>query len=127
VPLIPPLEVELRAHRRRQAGRSLALVHRDALVFTTATGKPQNARNCLRAVHEAGDDAKLNADDRPRVGLHDLRHSFVAVALASGLTLPEASALARHANPQVTASFYAGLTDDGRAGLRPKLAAAFEA
>jgi len=27
----------------------------------------------------------------------------------------------------VTASFYAGLTDDGRAGLRPKLAAAFEA
>ena len=50
-----------------------------------------------------GNTAKLNGDDRQLVGLHDLRHSFVALALASGLTLPEASALARHANPRITA------------------------
>jgi hypothetical protein len=34
--------------------------------------------------------------------LHDLRHSFVAIALANGVTLPEAAMPARHANPRVT-------------------------
>jgi integrase len=125
VPMLPALALELRRDRREQAGRNLALVHRDALVFTTATGKPQNHRNTLRAVHAAGNTAKLNGDDRPLVGLHDLRHSFVALALASGLTLPEASALARHANPRITAIAYAGLTDQGRVMLGDKLAAAF--
>ena len=47
-------------------------------------------------------------------------------ALASGLTLPEASALARHANPRITAMAYAGLDDDGRAKLGEKLAMAFQ-
>ncbi len=126
VPMLPALALELRRHRRAQAGRSIALVHREMLVFTTATGKPQNHRNALRAVHAAGNTAKLNGDDRQLVGLHDLRHSFVALALASGLTLPEASALARHANPRITAMAYAGLDDDGRAKLGEKLAVAFQ-
>lgn len=43
------------------------------------------------------------------------------------MTLPEASALARHANPRITAMAYAGLTDDGRLKLGEKLSAAFEA
>ena len=126
VPMLPALALELRRHRRAQARRNLTLVSRDALVFTTATGKPQNHRNALRAVHEAGDRAKLNSGGRPRVGPHDLRHSFVALALASGLTLPEASALARHANPRITAMAYAGLTDEARAGLGAKLVAALD-
>ena len=54
VELLPALALELRAHRSRQAGPNLALVHRDALVFTTARGKPQSRRNALRAVHTAG-------------------------------------------------------------------------
>lgn len=88
-------------------------------------------------MHEAGDAAGLNGKvvkgpegverEREAVGLHDLRHSFVALALASGLTLPEASALARHANPKITAMAYAGLSDDSRLKLADKLAAAFEA
>jgi hypothetical protein len=41
-------------------------------------GKPQSRRNALRAVHVAGDNAGLNGDGVERVGLHDLRHSFVA-------------------------------------------------
>ena len=57
--------------------------------------------------------------------MHDLRHSFVAVALAQGMTLPEAAALARHANPRVTATVYAGLTDQDREQLGAKLAKAF--
>ena len=71
------------------------------------------------------DDTGRVTRDREPVGLYDLRHSFVSIALASGMTLPEASALARHANPLITAKAYAGLTDDSRAKLGGKLAAAF--
>jgi integrase len=125
VPLLPKLAAELKAHRSRVAGQALARVQPEELVFTTLRGKPQSRRNVLRAVHAAGDTAGLNGEGRERVGVHDLRHSFVAVALAAGLTLPEAAALARHANPRVTAAVYAGLTDAGRAGLGEKLASAF--
>jgi integrase len=79
----------------------------------------------LRAVYAAGDAAGLNGDGRERVGVHDLRHSFVGLTLAAGLTLPEAAALARHANPRVTATVYAGLTGEDREQLGAKLAAAF--
>jgi integrase len=89
--MLPALERELRAHRLRQAGVDLRLVNRHALVFTTATGKPQSRRNALRAVHAAGDAAGLNGDDVEPVGLHDLRHSLVAGALDSGVTLRRSS------------------------------------
>jgi integrase len=125
VPLLPTLARELRAHRSRVASQALGRVRPDAFVFTTSRGRPHGRRNVLRAVYAAGDAAGLNGDGRERVGVHDLRHSFVAVALAAGLTLPEAAALARHANPRVTATIYAGLTDAARAGLGAKLAEAF--
>jgi integrase len=127
VPVLPRLADELRAHRSRVAGRGLLCVQPDALVFTTSRGPPHGRRNVLRAVYAAGEAAGLNGDGREPVDVHDLRHSFVAVALAAGLTLPEAAALARHANPRVTATVYAGLTDAARAGLGAKLAAAFGA
>ena len=60
-----------------------------------------------------------------KAALHDLRHSYVANALAGGLTLREAAAAARHANPRVTATVYAGLTDQAREQLGMKLAEAF--
>ena len=82
---------ELRAHRSRVASQGLSRVHRNALIFTTARAKPQGARNLLRAVQAAADAAGLNGDDREPIGVHDLRHSFVAVALASGASLAEAS------------------------------------
>ena len=103
----------------------LGRVRSDALVLTTSRGRHHGRCNVLRTVHAAGDAAGLNAEGRERVGVHDLRHSFVAVALAAGLTLREAGALARRANPRVTATVYAGLTDMARAGLGSKLAAAF--
>ena len=59
--------------------------------------------------------------------MHDLRHSFVAVALAAGLTWPEPAALARHANPRVTATVSAGRTDAARSEIGAKLAEAFGA
>jgi integrase len=123
VRLVPALERELRAHRSRQAQIDLRRVHRGSLVFTTATGKPQSGRNVLRAIHTAGDAAGLNGEGRERVGVHDLRHSFVGQAFEHGLSLPEVSALARHATAQVTASVYAGLTEKAREQAAAKLAA----
>lgn len=48
------------------------------------------------------------------MGLYDLRHSFVAIALAHGVTVPEAAMLARPANPRVTLAIYAGVADGAR-------------
>jgi integrase len=123
--MLPALAAEVRAHRSRVAEQALSRVRPDALVFTTSGGRPHGRRNVLRAVYAAGDAAGLNRDGLERVGVHDLRHSFVAVALAAGLTLPEAAALARHANPRVTATVYAGLTEQSREQLGAKLAEAF--
>lgn len=139
VPLLPALAAELRAHRQRVASQSLARVHGEALMFSTKTGRPQIARNVLRAIHAAGDAAGLNGRvertedgrvirEREPVGVHDLRHSYIAVALQSGqVTLPEAAVLARHANAKITAAAYGGITEDARAKLAGKLAAAFGA
>jgi integrase len=121
VPMLPALARELREHRSRQAFVDLRRVHADALVFTTSRGKPQSRRNALRAVHAAGDKNGLNDNGRQPVGLHDLRHSFVALALASNVSLAEVAALARHANAKVTAAVYAGLADGGREVAAAKL------
>jgi integrase len=120
VPLLPALDRALRRHRSRAAGIDLRRVHADALVFTTTRGRPQSRRNALRALHRAGDVAGLNGDGRERVGLHDLRHSFVGLALGAA-SLAEASALARHANAKVTAQIYAGVTEHGRELAAAKL------
>lgn len=45
------------------------------------------------------------------VRLHDLRHSFASVAVASGMSLPMIGALLGHSQPQTTAR-YAHLSDD---------------
>jgi hypothetical protein len=43
------------------------------------------------------------------------------VALASGLTAVEAAELARHANPGVALTMYAGLGETDRVGITQKL------
>ena len=121
VPMLPALTRELRDHRSRQATVGLQRVRADALVFTTARGRPQSRRNALRAVHAAGDAAGLNGDGRQPVGLHDLRHSYVAAALSAGASLADVAALARHANAKVTAQVYSGITDHGREDAAAKL------
>jgi integrase len=71
-----------------------------------------------------GDAAGLNGDGVEPVGLHDLRHSFVALALDSGVTLAEAAVLARHANAKVTGAIYAGVSEQAKAKIADKLTAA---
>jgi integrase len=124
VTLLPAVRRELVELRSRQAERSLALVKPDALVFTTARGKPQSRRNALRALHKAGDAAGLNPEGAEPVGLQDLRHSLVAAAMERGATAAELAELARHANPRVTLTVYAGLTKDGAKRATAKLAEA---
>jgi integrase len=121
VPMLPALERELKAHRSRQASINLHRTRRDQLVFVAANGKPQGRRNALRAVRKAGDAAGLNGDGIEAVGLHDLRHSFVALALDSGTTLAEAAVLARHANAGVTGTMYAGVNEKAKAQIATKL------
>jgi integrase len=123
VDLLPAVRRELQEHRARVAARDLRGVHPEELVFTTARGKPQSRRNALRALHRAGDAVGLNGKGRPPVGLHDLRHSLAAAALAQ-LSLPEASFLLRHASARVTAQVYAGLTDEARRKAAGRLAKA---
>jgi integrase len=70
-------------------------------------------------VHAAGDATGLNGDDVEPVGLHDLRHSLVAGALDSGVTLAEAAVLARHAN--ATGAIYAAVSEKAKAQIASKL------
>jgi hypothetical protein len=84
-------------------------------------GKPQSRRNALRALHKAGDNAGLNPAGVEQVGLHDLRHSFVALALDARMSLAEVALHARHANARVTGQLYAGLSDKARTQLASKL------
>jgi integrase len=77
--------------------------------------------DALRALHLAGDAAGLDPEGAERVGLHDLRHSFVALALAGTGTPAEVAEAARHANPNVTVTLYAGLSKDGRSRAFTKL------
>jgi integrase len=121
VPLLPALERELRAHRARQAGIDLRLTHGSRLVFTTKRGKPQSGRNAFRAVARAAKNAGLSPEGTQPVGLHDLRHSFVAMVIDAGGTLAEAAMLARHANARITAQVYAGLTEKAKAEVAAKL------
>ena len=121
MPLLPALERELHAHRARQGGVDLRRTHASRLVFTTSHGKPQSLRNALRAVQKAAEAAGLSPEGSQPVGLHDLRHSYVAMALDAGVTLAEAALLARHANAKVTAQVYAGLSEKAKAEVAAKL------
>ena len=120
MPLLPALERELREHRSRQAGVDLRLVHRSALVFTTARGS--RSRGGTRSVPSTPPArSRAQREGVEPVGLHDLRHSFVALALDGGLTLAEAAVLARHANAKVTGAIYAGVSEKAKAQIAAKL------
>ena len=120
----PPRPIATPAPSQGSASeRAFPLVY-DGLIFSTSRGRPQSRRNALRAVQTAGDAAGLNPEGGEKVGLHDLRHSLVALALDAGLSLAEVAVLTRHANAHVTAQVYAGHSDSGRKGIAAKLAAA---
>jgi integrase len=123
VPLMPALADELRAHRERQAGQGFSRIASDARVFQTASGLSPGRRNVLRAVTNGAKRAGLQPEGAEPVGNHDLRHSMAAHALSGGLSMLETSRLLRHANPQVTATVYAGMSNEAVTALGSKLEA----
>ena len=120
VPMVPRLATELRQHRQLLAERvGIQALAPERLVFQTRTGKPLSRRNVLRAVQSAAEQAGIEGD----VGLHDLRHSFAALALTR-LPLTEVSALLGHASVDVTARVYAGVVEgEGQRKQRASLLA----
>jgi integrase len=123
LPMLPVLRRALQEHRRTQGAKNIGLLGESKLVNVTSRGKVQSRRNALRALHNAGVKTGLNTKDNEPIGLHDLRHSLIALAFADPeMTLPEIAALARHANVHVTTTVYAGLVGDGRRQAFGKLA-----
>jgi integrase len=112
VPLVAPLKAALLAHRARRPGVG------EALVFRSANGRHLERQGVLRSLYAAGDAAGLNEGQSKRVGCHDMRHSCAALLFAAGVPAPEVAAILRHANPRVTLSVYAGISNVTRTGLR---------
>jgi integrase len=123
IPLLPALARELAAHRERQGRQGFERIRQESPVFVTASGRPPSRRNLLRAVQSAAKRAGLVQEGQEPVGCHDLRQSLAANAFGLGLGPTEVARLLRHANPRVTLSIYAGLTDDAVSELGGKLAA----
>jgi integrase len=123
LPMLPALVAELKAHRDRQASTvGFNRIGQASYVFQTANGQPQSRRNALRALQAACDTLGLN-EGREKVGLHDLRHSYCAVAFRMGVPVTEVAALARHASPRVTLAVYGGIADDGAKRATDRLSA----
>jgi integrase len=123
IPLLPALADELRAHREWQAALGFGRIRPASLVFQTASGRPLDRRNVLRAVTAAAGHAGLNGAGREPVGCHDLRHSCAAFAFSLGMTPVEVARLLRHSDPAITPSVYADLADSCVKSIGDKLAA----
>jgi integrase len=123
LPMLPALRRELLAHRQRAVETNIALISpgRFVFVYPATPERPMGYRGVGQSVKRAGDRVGLNPPGLAKVTMHDLRHSFVALALEHGATLPEAAELARHASPATTLTVYAGLTKDGRGRAAQKL------
>ena len=121
VPVLPALERELRAHRERQAVQGFDRIRPRALVFQTPPRTRPAAERASCAPDRARSNAGLGGTNQEPVGLHDLHHSLAANSFALGLTHMELARLLRHADPKVTLTVYAGLTDKAVAKLGEKL------
>ena len=127
IPLLSPLAEHLRAHRERQAAKGFERIGPPALVFQSASGRPQHRRNALRAVQNAADAAGLNGGDREPVGCHDLRHSCAAFAFSLGMTPVEVARLLRHSDPAITLSTSRGARRGERGGAGGEAGSGVEA
>ena len=77
----------------------------------------------MRAVTNAGKRAGLQPEGAEPIGVHDLRHSLAAYALRWRPVADENSRVLRHANSQVTATVYAGMSNEAVTALGSKLEA----
>ncbi len=114
---IPPTLVTiLREHRASQV-RSI-----EGYVFPNQRGGPLDGTNVTHRFQRF-----CKAVGLPHIRFHDLRHSYASLALQSGVTLKEVSAMLGHASITLTADTYAHLApvqyDDAAAKLEALLGA----
>ena len=74
-------------------------------VFCSETGGPLNERNVSRSWYRLRRKAQKEGV-RP-LRLHDARHTFASLALASGKSIPWVSGQLGHASPEITLRVYA--------------------
>jgi integrase len=91
----------LQRHRERQEASGLRPLP-IAYVFISTAGTPLEPRNVNRAF-----DALLERAGLRRIRLHDLRHSFGSLLLASGASPREVMELLGHSNIAMTMDVYA--------------------
>jgi integrase len=122
--LLPQLAELLRGHHVAEVVKGSGQPHH--FVFTTEIGTPFYGRNVsARGLDKAADRAKLNGDDKPRVSMHDLRHTFAShLILDLKLDVGTVSRQLGHARPSITSDVYAHLFDQARhhADIRERMA-----
>jgi integrase len=109
IPLLPQLNALLRRHK-------LASRHSSDTdyVFTTADGGPLYCGNVeRRGLRRAANEAGLDMDGRPRLRLHDLRHTFAShLIIDLKLDIAQVSRILGHARPSITLDTYTHLFNE---------------
>ena len=121
------LERYLRDHLRATE-QSSRLPRSDAYVFAIAPGTPLNRNNVAkRGLDRAAEAAGLNGDDVPKLGFHDLRHTFASHLIRAGVDPVRASRQLGHARPSITLDIYAHEFEHARGldDVRDSIDAAF--
>jgi integrase len=118
ITIAPSVIMALRAHRKTQQERWLALgagrLPENALVFATWNGEPRTP-NAL-----SKDWSETMADFGLKITLHALRHTHASMLIASGMDVVTLSRRLGHASPTVTLNVYGHLfsnTDDRAAEI----------
>jgi integrase len=116
VVLMPALARLLREHRLASPFSSDS-----DCVFASARGTPLYFRNVeRRGLDAAAAAAGLNDGDRPKLRLHDLRHTFASMLISSGADVVTVSRQLGHAAPDITLRVYAHLFDQARHAERTR-------
>jgi integrase len=89
------------------------------LVFTSTAGRPMDERNVLRRFQ-----ALLAIAGLPRMRIHDLRHSAVAILIAQGLNVKAISELLGHSSVAFTLKVYGHLFEQAKQETADKMDAA---
>ena len=99
-------------------------------MFTAASGSPLNRNNVAkRGLDKAAEAAGLNGEGLPKLGFHDLRHTFASHLIRAGVDPVHASRQLGHARPSITLDIYAHEFDHARGldDVRDSIDAAFGA
>jgi integrase len=112
--LLPQLAELLRGHHVAELVKGCG--QPSDYVFTTENGTPFYGRNVsTRGLDKAADRAGLNDEDRARVSMHHLRHTFAShLILDLKLDVVTVSRQLGHARPSITSDVYAHLFDQAR-------------